>query len=149
MRLAAKLITLFAAFVLVTLLIVRFWVLPPYQISGTTVAALRLTGAAIEFQKEHGHIPGQSNGDSSAEVPPAEAVVAALRGDNPTKKNYLADFPDTIFRENLVLDSFGQPFHFEIGKDNILTVISPGRNGRLGDDDDIVGTPPAKNTQDK
>ncbi len=142
MRLAVKIATLFGAFVLAILLALRFWILPHLQSSGTAVATIRIARAAIQFQKDHRSFPGESTSQGPRPSPEPKAVATALRGANPSQKNYLQGLPDSLFRDGVLVDSFGRPFRFEIAEGGTLTVISAGPNDNFGDADDISDRTP-------
>ncbi|HUF64228.1 MAG TPA: hypothetical protein VMN36_19280 [Verrucomicrobiales bacterium] len=121
-------ITLLAAAICTGACLLYFYFIPKKLRFDSSAIALKLEDGLAQYRSENGVYPP---GDGSA-------VFAALLGENARNRAYI----DPRFREQAspageITDVWGRAFRFENLPEGPPRILSAGRNGVFGDEDDI------------
>lgn len=106
-----------------------FHYLPKLRSVSTSNLAYAIEDRIYEFKTETGEYP---RGDNSE-------ILHQLRGDNSLKKRFVTSEDGFKIEGNQFIDEWGNAFRVSIDPeaDPVTQVLSPGKNGVFGDDDDV------------
>lgn len=121
-------ITIISGSVVILLVSIFYYFLiwPSTQRNGTAHLIYIIEKALVEYQKDFEEIP-INNSPETCQI---------LLGVNPRKKQYLSP-NNVILRSGKLVDYWKRPFNFNISHEK-PSVLSSGRNGLFGDNDDIT-----------
>ena len=106
-----------------------FHYLPELRKVSTSNLAYAIEDRMVDFKEATGSYP---SGDGSE-------ILHQLRGNNSAKKRFVDSEDGFKIEGNQFIDEWGNPFRITIPAtdDDSLEVLSPGKNGTFGDDDDV------------
>ena len=111
--------------ILVCSVILRIFFMPAYQAKGTTRIISVIEMAINEYERDFGFYPEGQN----------TSITKKLLGDNARSKQYIPE-DSIVVRDNRMVDLWKHPLNIIMNGKRPM-VISSGKNGIYGDDDDI------------
>ena len=114
------------AFVISVLFYVFVW--PETKKTATSDITYVIEDALEQYKADQGTYPADADN---------AAVVSALYGDNPRKKDYLVKMK-SIIRDGQFTDYWKTPLRIELPEDGRASVLSAGPDRSFGSEDDIT-----------